>query len=244
MITRVDEAPVCYLRLLQLKCMTAVAFTILCVNANALERYTLTELVDPFSPTHLTIGRDINNSGIVLADTQQAGWFLWNRGEVTHAESGSVYASLKINGSGQVSGYRAASSSSDGWIWTDGAYQRLEELPGGQYWNRPHGLADRGEAYGYSLGDEFSARPVKWLPDGSVQELGVSSEGINRFYTRDANDSGTVVGMAYDYTSGQRSDRAWMWKNGVTTFLPSPENSITRSSYANAVNNSGLVAGM
>lgn len=236
--------------------VVAALFNCLFISiSGAAVQYSLTELVDPLNPSKPTEGVDINDAGIVLAESWPNGWFLWEDGKATYTERQSSQYPLKINNKGQVTGYRGTASTSDGWLWTDGNYQRLEELPGGQYWNLPHALNDSGEVYGYSnagsdnsgLSVFNSAHAVKWNSNGTLEELGVDIEGFQGFRAFDANNSGVVVGKASDYSSEipniTRRDRAWVWKNGETTLLPTPGQGERELSEATSINNRGQISG-
>jgi probable HAF family extracellular repeat protein len=65
--------------------------------------------------------------------------------------------------------------------------------------------------------------------------------GATDGYAWGINNSGTVIGYSY-FDNGPQ--RAWVWQNGVTTWLPALPSTFIASAAALAINDQGAVAGL
>jgi uncharacterized membrane protein len=155
---------------------------------------------------------------------------------------------LKINNHNQVTGYGGSSDSSFGGFWNGTTSLRLDELPGGQYWNRPYALNDAGQIYGYSLGDPASPegfqRAVGWSPDGQIFALGIPAAGSWGNIAQAVNNLNQVVGYRDGRnTSPLDTSRAWLWQSGNTELLPTLPGAVQPRSWAYSINEHSQIIG-
>jgi uncharacterized membrane protein len=216
-------------------------------SAVAKPHYTLDLTESPQTPDEPSHATDINDDGYAIASFWHLGtenvWtsFIWKDGITSPANVG--YA-LKINNHNQVVGYGGTASTSVGVFWDGTQIVDLDEVAGGQFWNRPYALNDFGRIYGYSLGDSNSVEgwehAVRWTPDGQIFEMGIPANGTEGNIAQAANNAGQVVG----YTDNQINSAAWIWQNGIVDSLPSLPNAIRPASWAYSINNNAEIVGV
>jgi probable HAF family extracellular repeat protein len=146
---------------------------------------------------------------------------------------GGTYSSAAdINDNGQVVGVTGGGLfGRDGaFVWQDGTMTLLDTADGAN----AVAINNSGQIAGEISG---SAGTIVALWDKNTRTLMEAPESL--YYAHDINEHTAVVGYRY-------SDRAFIWQNGVVTFLPLLENSNGGGSYlnrANAINDNGVVVG-
>ncbi len=210
--------------------------------------------------------RDLNDSNLIVGRTRKAtppgdnfvatAWDFsagnWTARTLAQLESYPYSSAMSVNAAGVVVGYSHNQNSlayyTDGYPtspvkatkWT-GVNQSVAVnlgLPG-----EKTSAAFDVNAAGYVVGESESAmvgsptRAILWDTTGTPLDLGTLAGGFDS-YARAINDSNVVVGKA---SGGPLGLRAFRWANNLMTALPTLDPAA--SSWANDINNSGLIVG-
>lgn len=160
---------------------------------------------------------------------------------------------LDVNNNRQVSGNStittaaataegATGSRLRGYVWSGGTMTNLGSLPGAttSRFARGYGLNDAGVVVGEFNNDSSRAFIYQ---NGTMTGLTRLSGGADNGVAQDINNAGVIVGVSSNGTVS----RATKWTFNGSTYVPSDLGSIdgvtTSSARANAVNQSGAVAG-
>jgi probable HAF family extracellular repeat protein len=210
--------------------------------------YSLERMISPVNPNDGSHATDINDAGYAIVNfynrSNRNPWYpyLWKDGQGIPINIGY---GLRINNYNQMTGYDDTPS---GIFWNGIDYIRLEELAGGQHWNRPHALNDAGNIYGYSLTASShpngSLRAVGWTESGDLFDMGIGAMGTLGNEPQAANNSNQVVGYADGRNTRPTTSFAWSWQNGVVEVLPSLPGAIAPYSAAYGINNHGQIVGL
>jgi len=201
----------------------------------------------------------------VPASSQPVTWYqLYDVGALSGGSSvfynwdqtGGVFTPSSFNSSGQLAGSGLLLSKKNlagSYLWSSGNLHHLPSLPHANKFkdggSNALGLNDHGLAIGISANDQFSSfagfpfyHAVSWT-HGKIADLG--DFGGNASWAEYVNDSGLIVGFAYNNTPDQYSFygtqfHAAAWQNGQIQDLGTLGGS---DSEAWTVNSSGQVIG-
>jgi probable HAF family extracellular repeat protein len=143
-------------------------------------------------------------------------------------------AAYAVNNRGQIVGYSATDpggSSFHAVLWQNGVAKDLGSLGGGTA--IAFGINDKGQIVGESATPYGEVHPFIY-EDGIMRDLLIGEPDGHAW---DINDDGTVVGYSNFDATGNGPSRVWIWKDGITTFLPDA------GAVAFSINNQGSVAG-
>jgi probable HAF family extracellular repeat protein len=183
---------------------------------------------------------DVNRGGQIVgigntADYPFDSWHavMWTDGAPTDLGgppgAANTYA-RGINNHGDAAGSWDDHSGTHAAVWSRGAFFALPSLTGSTF-TEAHKINDRGVIVGQS-----AAHAVRWV-DGTIEDLGVLPGGISSTAT-DVNSHGAIVGQSF---IGNWGSRAFVW-DGTMSALPTPSG--IGFSYANAINDRGVIVGM
>lgn len=179
----------------------------------------------------------INNRGDIAGqastpDGQHA--VMWVGGTIR--DLGTFGADIQVtamNNRREITGYALVDEGWHGFRWSQAAGFR--DLTPGMQWARPYDINNRGQIVGECGPSAIDVAACLWEPDGTLRviadppDLTAEARGIN--------DRGVVVG---EYGDSTRHSRAFMWEDGVLTFLT---DSAFPTSTATDINNAGVVIG-
>ena len=161
---------------------------------------------------------------------------LGEEGDKYNGGPGTIYYAPRviINNPGQATGKFAAGNGERSFISNSGQTAYFGVLPdGGVFY--PEEINNHGPMLGRVMQRDGKMRNVLWR-EGQVLELGMV-EGM-AFHPSGMNDSGLVAGWLQPTN---RPAQAAVWDNGKARLLTAGK---FKTSFANAVNNSDVVAGV
>ena len=183
---------------------------------------------------------DVNRGGQIVgtgntADYPLDSWHavMWTDGVATDlgAPAGATNAYARgVNNHGDAAGSWDDHSGTHAALWSRGGFLALPGLAGSTF-TEANKINDRGVIAGQS-----AAHAVRWF-EGAIEDLGVLPGGISSVAT-DVNSHGVIVGHSFIGNSGYR---AFVW-DGTMTALPTPSG--IGFSYANGINDRGVIVGM
>ncbi|MFO0858312.1 MAG: hypothetical protein U0640_13265 [Phycisphaerales bacterium] len=148
-----------------------------------------------------------------------------------------------INASGRVAGETAVRVYNPiryaGFQWISGSGMvELGQLPGGDAGSSATGINDNNVVVGNAfIGSD--RRATKWSASGVATNLGTLPLGlIGGSWATDINNAGMICGYSFPIPM-----RACVWQPNSTTPINIGALSIAHQSYANAINNNGVVVG-
>lgn len=108
--------------------------------------------------------------------------------------------------------YRGAPHPSNGFVWANGSFSPLGDLPGGSAWSRGQDVSADGSVIAGLSVDGVTDRAIRWIA-GVMTNLGVGT----RWSTAEAISGDGSILAGY-----QQFDGAMRWENGVGTILTPP----------------------
>jgi probable HAF family extracellular repeat protein len=164
-------------------------------------------------------------------------------------------AATAINQKGEIVGISGLCSNAVGGasaihavLWQNGTSTPLDlGNIGGQAWNTPTSINNEGDVVGFAnlSGDQnagYNPGAFLWTPStGAMQNLGALAQDTNSVAFA-INDHGLIVGQSY----GPNGSHAFVYQNQVMTDMNSLVVNLPSSvtlTYANDVNNSGVIVG-
>jgi probable HAF family extracellular repeat protein len=163
-----------------------------------------------------------------------------------------------INAHCQVVGQMSGSSAA---LWQNGTLTSLGSLAGPGGWSIAYGISDAGQVVGMSYTSTGALRaflvtpedtdgngtPDRWFRDTNadgkndlMRDLGTLGGTNPASLAWDVNNVGQVVGQSSWNVSNGTTYRAFLWQNGVMTYLGTAGG---QDSVARAINDAGLITG-
>lgn len=218
--------------------------------------------VTPLAP--VASAKGINDSTQVIGYAAEA--VIWDKGTVRSVLMGGAES---INELGQVVGHGPWQGSHIAVLWDDGIRKELpfmwatgindySEIVGYLNWSESvlwrNGIVTHlgslggGGTYAQAINNasqvvgDSNGHAFLW-ENGSMTDLGLlpPSEAEDTSYASGINNSGAVVGWSGRFSTDVSSTRAFIWRNGVMTALPSAGGGIIDQ--ALAINDAGQVVG-
>ena len=205
-----------------------------------------------------TYARAVNDAGVVIGDA----WrnppgvippVRWDANSTAPTKLGYLEREngygWGINSTGDAVGYVLMKDNSAKPVrWSAGG-TALAQLPGFSFpfvSAYAQAINDRDDVIGYS-----DTHPVRWLAGATAAVnlgmLGLGPTGNATKFAGAINSGGDGVGWVSDYVSGTGRDRAVLWRASGTSAVALPMLSggalTNRETYANAINDDGLIAG-
>lgn len=149
-----------------------------------------------------------NGVGLVNANENIDGYFLWNNGIYSPIPA-AVNAPSRINDAGQIA---AELANGHVGLWDQGVLTDLGTFPGGSA-SRIQAIGTSGQIVGSALTAAGARHAALWS-NGAVTDLG-TLPGDSESTAWNINDAGDVVGFSYSATQS----RPFRWSNGVMTEL-------------------------
>jgi probable HAF family extracellular repeat protein len=186
--------------------------------------------------------RGINDAGQVAGFLVTGGKyraFLYQNGMMTEIAplTGNQCQALAINNSGVIAGWTSidAGSGQHAATYANGAWTDIGSLGGNSYASAINSKGHVVGRSGFASGMEIRGFLYK---DGTMVDLGSLAGSLNNSFAAAINDADQVVGYS--------GNSAFLYENGVMTDLNTliPANSgFMNLEYANAIDNSGRIAG-
>jgi probable HAF family extracellular repeat protein len=203
--------------------------------------YELWSAAQGSQPTGLDLSytiADLNEDGVLVGQTPDGQAFRWSAGSGVEVLSGlgtGWSAAYSLNNHGAVVGYADTDVLRGGFLWEPGSGPRpLGSYPGATL-TRPVALNESGQVAGVAFFSGTSYRAFRWSQAEGWTDVGAGlPAGIDRF--------GHVIGTADAKTHGWSYAFYWTPETGMTNLRWLPPRPL--SSYANAMNNSGIVVGV
>lgn len=196
---------------------------------------------DPYGVHEPSIGRAINDYGTVAGDINTVATY-WIAPLTTPHFVDFGYHNLgrayDVNNFGVIVGKDATYSQA--FIQRNGAVEYLPRLVLDQYSeDAAHAVSDSGVVVGFSR-----THAARWTDATGVQDLGLLPGG-SWSNAWDVNNAGVIVGSGDAVLRGDATERAFVWRPGMTAkAMLSPIGGLRiQQSHANAVNMSNWVVG-
>ncbi|MDX9702083.1 MAG: DUF3466 family protein [Candidatus Auribacterota bacterium] len=195
--------------------------------------------------SYTSIAYDINNAGQIVGesnvDSTYSHAFLYENGIMIDLGTfgGKYSVARMINESGQIAGQAYIPATiiygerGYGFLYKNGVMYNLSPLRDG------YGLNNNGEVVGYSYNPNFEATYHCGDIDNEEPIIYLGAIDGDWSWAWDINDHGQVVGQSQTSIPGEY--HAFLYENGVMKDLGTVSNGT--SSYAKAINNSGLIVG-
>ncbi|MGN6371191.1 MAG: hypothetical protein ACTHN5_23295 [Phycisphaerae bacterium] len=173
------------------------------------------------------------NTGEILATTADGVAVIWQNGntQVIGSPENAVFAPLGINSSSLVVGrlYSNNANNNAAETWTSGQFSSLPPLPGDDD-ATPYGINDSGMIVGASQSNTATSTAVAWQ-NGLPSNVGAFLNGTPNFAAA-INNAGQIVVRSVN--------SSYLVQGASVTPITGPS---AATVYANAINNSGQVAG-
>jgi len=193
------------------------------------------------APEGINNARQVAGAYPISPDTSHA--TLWEEGLRTDLGSlgGPRSVATAVNDLSEVAGYSMTGNPDEGYrafYWKNGIMTRIETLGGNG--SIAEGINDSGWVVGTSHLNDTTAHPFIWN-NGTMSDLGTL--GGNIAVGNAINNRGEVVGSSN--LEGPAGNAAFLWSGGSMTHLGflSPAESSWSASFANDINDSGVVVG-
>jgi probable HAF family extracellular repeat protein len=192
---------------------------------------------------------DINVFGVIVGWSETATGtrhaFIWKDGVMTDIGTlgGPLGMALGINRAGVVVGesMTAVGFENHAFRWKNGVMKDLANLAGTP--SAAYGVNDLGQIVGFVGAPPDAEGEERKITTAVLWSNGVTTE-LPESWATDINPYGVIVGRRElnDAELTPRAD-AWVWEQGVLTFLPKPPSAFVVLSAANAISGTGNVVG-